>query len=261
MARAGIVPVMPTPSLPRTIDEVVARLDDVIDGSRRTKSRLGYFAALYRKVTVEVKKGIADGVFEDGERMERLDVAFANRYLEALDQYEGGGSPTASWQVAFTAAKRPWPIVLQHLLLGMNAHINLDLGIAAARVSPGAQIWKLETDFNRINGILAELSDDTQRELSQIWPALKLIGKAAGKADDVIVNFSISRARAFAWQVAVDLAPLSSADQQARIDELDREVSAIGRVIRKPGPVARFFTMIIRLTERGGVPKIIDILR
>ena len=74
----------------RTIDEVIEHLDDVIALARSEKSRLGYFAVLYRNVTIKVKEGILAGSFEDGARMERLDVAFANRYLDALKRYRQG---------------------------------------------------------------------------------------------------------------------------------------------------------------------------
>ena len=77
----------------RTIDEVVEQLDDLISYARREKSRLGYFAALYRNVTVKVKEGILAGSFEDGARMERLDVTFANRYLDAVERYRRGKNP------------------------------------------------------------------------------------------------------------------------------------------------------------------------
>ena len=58
----------------KTIDEVVEQLDAIIDDARHERSRLGFFAALYRRVTVEVRDGIAAGRFEDGPRMERFDV-------------------------------------------------------------------------------------------------------------------------------------------------------------------------------------------
>ncbi|UCF21072.1 MAG: hypothetical protein JSU87_06710 [Gemmatimonadota bacterium] len=247
--------------LANNIGEVVERLDEIIGWSRENRSRLGYFAALYRKVTIEVRQGIADGFFEDGRRMERLDVAFANRYLEAFYQLRRGDAPTSSWRVAFSAAGDWWPIVLQHLLLGMNAHINLDLGIAAAAVSPGDEIRSLESDFKRINAILARLVDDVQGELAEIWPALRLLDRVAGRADDAIVNFSMEKARQYAWKTAVRLAPLGPAAQVDLIRELDREVAAIGRVVRAPGVILGFVTKIIRLRERGSVESIIDILR
>jgi hypothetical protein len=63
-----------------TIDEVINQLEKIIKESIDTRSRIGFFAALYHKVTVRVKEGILKNEFEDGARMEQLDVVFANRY-------------------------------------------------------------------------------------------------------------------------------------------------------------------------------------
>ncbi|MEM7538341.1 MAG: DUF5995 family protein, partial [Chloroflexota bacterium] len=146
-----------------TIDEVIHELDKILEWSREHNSRVGYFTALYRKVTIQVKEDILAGRFEDNERMERLDVIFANRYLAAFDAYQAGNPVTEVWQVAFDAAPRWRPIVLQHLLIGMNAHINLDLGIAAATVAPGEQLATLENDFNQINTVLAGVPSFTRK--------------------------------------------------------------------------------------------------
>jgi hypothetical protein len=81
--------------------------------------------------------------------MERLDVVFANRYLVAFEQSQNNQAPTRSWQLTFETSRRWWPIVLQHLLLGMNAHINLDLGIVAARTSPDIWLAELQINFYR----------------------------------------------------------------------------------------------------------------
>lgn len=243
-----------------TIDEVLQRLDGVIERARSARSRRGYFPSLYRKVTVGVQEGIRDGVFEDGDRMERLDVVFANRYLEAVEAEERGETPTHSWQVAFEAAGRWRPIVVQHLLLGMNAHINLDLGIAAARAAPGAELESLHADFNRINQVLASLVDGVKEELSTVWPALRLLDRLAGDKEDRIINFSMVQARDQAWKHAESLAPLTEIDQATRIEGLDSWVADFGQVIWRPGLKARLITLIIRLRERGSVPEIIDLL-
>src|ERR1051325_11156523 len=99
----------------RTIDEVIELLDEIIARSVREKNRLGYFATLYRHVTVEVKRGIAAGRFEDGPRMQRLDVNFANRYLTALDCYLRGEPASRCWVSSFKAVAVWPPLVLQHL--------------------------------------------------------------------------------------------------------------------------------------------------
>lgn len=111
----------------------------LLSGRSTGESRLGYFAALYRRVTMAVKQGVADNIFQDGARMERLDVIFANRYLDALQEFRNGQPTTMSWRAAFQAAAHWYPLVLQQLLVGMNAHINLDLGVAAACCAPRDQ--------------------------------------------------------------------------------------------------------------------------
>ena len=244
-----------------TIDQVIRQLDDIIDWSINNDSRLGYFAALYRKVTIKVKSGINDGFFEDGERMERLDVIFANRYLEAFKQNQKNLKTTRSWQIAFEAANIWWPIVLQHLLLGMNAHINLDLGIAAARTSPGPAVHDLKADFNRINEILASLVKGVQEELAEVWPMLRLLDQIGGGTDEAVINFSIEKARDHAWRVAEALAPLPDTDQVNRIEVLDKGIAVVGHLIRHPGFILGTVNKIIRVGERGSIPKIIDMLK
>ncbi len=244
-----------------TIDEVVERLSEIVEWSRAANSRLGYFAALYSKVTVTVGEGIADGFFDDGDRMERLDVIFANRYLEAFEAHRGGRPTTGPWAYAFRVADQSWPIVLQHLLLGMNAHINLDLGIAAARTVPPEELPDLRGDFDKINEVLASLVGGVQEELAQVWMVLRLMNRYLGGAEDAIINFSMEKARDHAWSVATRLALLTEADQARAIDELDSKIVALAHLIRHPGIVGGTVTKVIRIGERGSIPRIIDILR
>jgi hypothetical protein len=159
----------------RTIDEVIDQLDEVIARSMREQNRLGYFAALYRKVTAKVKEGIAEGRFDNGPRMEQFDVTFANRYLTALGQFQRGEQPSLCWLASFRAAASWRPIILQQLLLGMNAHINFDLGIAAAEVAPGEELPSLEHDFNEINIILAGLVANVMSEIDEVSPWIGLV--------------------------------------------------------------------------------------
>ncbi len=69
----------------KTIDEVIARLDNIIDAECAKNSCMAYFPILYRKVTVRIKEGILNNEFENNPRMEKLDVLFANRYIEAYE--------------------------------------------------------------------------------------------------------------------------------------------------------------------------------
>ncbi|MEK7830378.1 MAG: DUF5995 family protein, partial [Acidobacteriota bacterium] len=172
-----INPINNSINMANTIDEVIAQLTGIIEGSRRQPSRLGYFAALYRKVTVRVKEGIQQGRFQNGERMQRLDVNFANRYLTAYDLHKQNQQPTESWKVSFEAAAEWRPLILQHLLVGINAHINLDLGIAAQETCPGEELPPLKQDFETINAILAELVQPVQDEIGGLSPWIGFLEK------------------------------------------------------------------------------------
>jgi hypothetical protein len=244
----------------QTIDEVIEQLTEIVTWAKHNNSRLGYFAALYLKVTKAVKNGIEAGDFDDGPRMERLDVIFANRYIAAAHQYRNSEATTASWGCAFTASRQWWPIVLQHLLLGMNAHINLDLGIAAAQTSPGDQLPELKNDFDRINGVLASLVGGVQEELAEIWPLLRIFNRYLDTTQTTIINFSMERARNAAWQFAEDLAPLDTHEQGACIAQKDKQIAAFASVIRQPGILASILIKLIRLGERGSTVDKIAIL-
>jgi hypothetical protein len=164
--------------------------------------------------------------------------------------------------LAFDTAHRWSPIVLQHLLLGMNAHINLDLGIAAAQTVPPDQLPTLRTDFNRINDILSSLIDEVQSELADIWPLLRFFDMAAGELDEQAARFGIDLTRDSAWEVAETLAALPEEQQQTYIDELDQKVQRIGQHICHPkGFWFRVSLLAIRLGEVQSLKRVVEILR
>jgi hypothetical protein len=235
------------------IDEVIEALDDIINQCENNQDTAGYFAALYRKVTVRVKQGIINHEFEDGARMEQLDVVFANRYLDAYFAWKKGQPVTASWRKAFDITTSYWPIVLQHLLIGMNAHINLDLGIAAEAVSAGKNITDLQNDFNKINTILSSLVAEVQNELAAIWPGLKWILQRTRNVDDFMVDFSMQLSRDGAWNFAVSIAGKSAAELNALIAARDSKVAEKSKIITYDGFWASLVLGIIRLGERGTV--------
>jgi hypothetical protein len=243
-----------------SIDDVLALLDRIVADARRRGSRLGYFAGLYRNVTLRVKDGIEQGRFEDGPRMERLDVRFANRYLAAYDRHRRDISTASSWRIAFDAAEWWRPIILQHLLLGMNAHINLDLGIAAAQVSPGAELADLERDFQTINDVLIEMLDGVQHRLSTVSPWLGVLDVVGGGTDELLAGTGLKGARHHAWQAAQRLAPLSNDAQQPVIDDIDSQVARIGERLVRPGPLLTTAAFVVRCAEDHTVSAVVGAL-
>jgi hypothetical protein len=241
-----------------TIDGVVAHLNDIILQCSDERSRLGFFAALYRNVTKQVKAGIATGSFEDGPRMERLDVAFAKRYFDALDGYTLRRTVSRCWAVSFQAAAEWQPLILQQLLLGMNAHINLDLGIAAAEVAPGDQLAALQHDFEALNDILAAMIAKVRSDIEKVSPWIRLLDRFGSPAEGIFINFALDKARANAWSVATRLVSLSEAQRAVEVDVLDSWVAILGNLIRHPVSfILNTGIAIVRSRESNNVKRVI----
>ena len=71
-----------------SIEEVIQYLDVIIKEEISEKSRLAFFPILYKKVTIAIKVGITEGVFDDNELMEKLDRP-PNTYSEEARSYHG----------------------------------------------------------------------------------------------------------------------------------------------------------------------------
>lgn len=240
--------------LPVTIDEVIQQLDEIVLQAKKNNDRSGYFPALYKKVTIEIKNKINEGYFDDNKRMEKLDIVFANRYLEAWSNNQNGVECSESWELSFLASKKWSPLVIQHLFLGMNAHISLDLGIAAASISTENNILDLKPDFYKINEVLSSLVDDVQNELATIWPLLKPVDWLAGRLDEKIASFAMGIARDAAWQVALDLVRLPSKDDKdSYIQTRDNKVYKFGIKLYRPGLILRLIVVLFKIVETGTI--------
>ncbi len=237
----------------KNIDEVISQLEAIIQQTLTDENPMGYFAALYHQVTVRVKEGIATGYYTDCKRMEALDVLFANCYLEAYTQFQQNEPCTESWRYAFETTKKTWPTVFQNLLLGINAHINLDLGIAAAQTCPGEGIHALKDDFDKINIVLAGLVADVEKSLAEIWPTLTFLLKRVGKMDSYLIDFSMQQARDGAWKFATGLALMDTRTQEAAIKERDKKITETALLISKPGFFISLLFLVIRIGEMGSV--------
>ncbi len=239
-----------------SIGEVIEQLEAIVHDARTKGDPLGLFASLYLGVTKDVKAGLSEGAFQNNPLMERLDVVFANRYLDAFRLHQARLPCTSSWSVAFEAAKQKNLLVIQHLLLGMNAHINLDLGIACAEVvQTPAALKTLEPDFMMVNQLLAAKIDAVQDAIATISPLFFLVDYIGKRKDEEIARFSLVQARHHAWRVANRLVGLPTDKRSEVIAEIDRHVAALGKIITHPGRWAAFVLRLVRWGEAKDVHK------
>lgn len=239
MANMAKYPPPPAP-IPRvtTIAEVIDAISSIVDWSIFASSRLGYFAALYKRITNAVGVAIDEGAFEDGPLMERFDVAFATRYFDAVNGHFHPGKfrrPTRSWQVTFDEASRAQPIMLQHMYAGISAHILLDLGIVAQEISP--RLPKIRNDFDTINAVLASQVNGIVDDINELSPGLADVYTVLRKNEIFVINEAVRGLRDSAWRFGSLLAAESGFARPATIWVRDRQVAAQAILSYDPPPI------------------------
>lgn len=245
----------------KTIEEVLEKLDEIIIRSKEDKSPLGYFACTYRATTEQVLRNIRLKKFEDNPRMERMDVHFALRYIDAWEAYQKGKKCTNSWYLAFEASQNDKLLILHHVFLGMNAHINLDLGISAAAVMPYRKINPLKNDFGRINSVIASINQSVQEKLGDIFYPVELLDELTNGKDNAMLDFAISRARDASWTTAVINSNTPKFLKGSLIDIVDYAAAKVATQILSPKWTASKTISKLRSFENQDVVKNIEILQ
>jgi hypothetical protein len=204
----------------------------------------GYFAAMYARVTERVDQAIAAGRFGDGDGMAEFARTFADWYVGPR---QGSRQMPACWQATLDVADDDTLLIVQHLLLAFNAHINYDLPqVVVELVGGGRSLDSLRPDFDAINDILAETQSDIVRDLGRVsgWTHW-----AAGAGGGRLFAFSLDRAREQAWATAVRLRAMDESARSVDVAELDRIVSALAFMITRQSAPIRWLLRIPRWLE------------
>lgn len=241
-----------------TIEEVLLILRKIIEECKTTNNPMGYFSVLYCNVTENVRLGILQKRFEDNARMERLDVIFANRFIEAYENYSLQKSITQSWKIVFDSAQKDY-MVLQYLLQGINTHINLDLGIAAVQALEQGNLEGLKKDFYAINQLLSDMTAEVKLKMGVISPVFGFLMPIAKNWDDKVIQFSIEKARDGAWEFATVLQQNPSRFETL-VFERDKVIQKLGFALVNPKRSLQWILNAIRFFEKGTVKDKIEIL-
>jgi hypothetical protein len=237
---------------------VIDRLDAVVAGAVARGSRTAIFPAMYRSVTDSVRAAIHHGgLFADEARLQHLTVTFAGLYLDAERAWRSGGDVPRCWRLAFEVAEGPGRrMILEDLLLGMNAHINYDLGIATTRVA-GGRLPEVYGDFLLVNEILFAKLDGLQARLGEVSPRLALLDRFGGPWDESVMRMSIRTARDLAWRFADRLA--EAADPAHEMAERDGEATAVGKLIARRWSPVHVFGRFVAAAEADDLGAIVDV--
>ena len=248
------------------VEAVIQDLRAVVDRAINEGSRIGYFAALYTRITGAVRRAILAGAFSDPGAVVRLDVAFARRYLTAIEQLRDGDPRISTpWAEVFRLVARTNLTIVQQLTLAMNAHINFDLGLATFETFAAQDLAQAHADYVKVNDVLAAVVAEVEEEIGQLSPVLRIAERLSGSLVAKIIDFGLIESRGFAWEFARLLASVDAAGRPALIARKAQEVASISRAIRqKPmrnialAFVAAFevkdVRRVIRTLDRGLAP-------
>jgi hypothetical protein len=198
-----------------SVAEAVDRLTEIRDGTTPVIPGCGIaeFSDLYLTITRGIQGHLLSGTFfADNQYLARLDVAFANRYLDALRAWASGGAPPEVWQMLFGLPPDGEITALQLAGAGVNAHINLDLAVAVvdtgremgdATLATGAR----RSDFTKVNDVFAEEMDTLLRRFVERRAGG---GEKAGHTSTLgrMLTAVVAIARRHAWEDAEELWPM-----------------------------------------------------
>jgi hypothetical protein len=201
----------------------LTRMQRLLDQWEPRADRRAIFLSCYSRMTRNMLLSLEKGLFNDPPWVNDLLEHFAAYYFNAMDAYDG--NPLASpavWQQTFSAAADPRTRPVQHLLLGVNAHINYDLVLALIDVLEPE--WPALTESRRlqryadhcqINDIIAHTIDEVQDEVLECYsPAMDLIDRAFGRLDEFLIARLISGWRDQVWRQVVQWFETTSPEQQ-----------------------------------------------
>ena len=223
---------------------LTATIDELRSVALAADDASGYFPAMYARITKAVEIAAGEGRFADGPRMEAFARAFAAWYPRIGHDH---ARVPGCWQAAFDVAGDGRLMIVQHLLLGINAHVNHDLPQVVVELAPrGTDVDVLRGDFDAVNRILAESLPMVLRSLGSVS---RWVNTAAVFGGTQLFDFSLKVARRRAWEAAERMLPLDDADRAGYVAELDRLVRVLAYLVANPGPVSKLAVALGRRCE------------
>jgi len=247
--RPALTPDSPDPiALGRvnSIPEVISRLDAIQRFAEarsvlKDQDGVASFNYLYRIITGRVLDEIGTGFFPDDEFLTRLDVAFANRYLDALRTYAAGADTPRSWKVLFERRSDQRITPMQFAVAGVNAHVNFDLSCAVVatckELGREPDAGTQHAAYDRVNDIFAQEMERLRQHFEGRL-ALWIDEKVLLHVDDLLGNWSVKASRGHAWDVAMLLWKIRGFEgaEEMAIGVQDRASGLVGHLLLQPLP-------------------------
>lgn len=191
------------------------------------------FLECYTLMTANMLRAIDGGRFNDEVWAKELLLRFADYYFIALDAYGCTDKDCVTvWTYAHDCSCEKDLHVLQHLLLGINAHINYDLVLSLVDLlePEWAQLSEEErekryADHCLVNEVIAATIDTVQEEVVERHdPRMDIIDRLFGRLDERLLSALINRWRQGVWDNAMRFLETPSDQRELLRLELEQDV-------------------------------------
>ncbi len=235
----------------RDLDDALLVLRAHRDELLRAGDPRGVFATAYVEVTHKLDALRRDGALESPAWVSRLAARFADYYLDVSPD---DASAPECWRFAAEVARARPGSTLEHLLLGMVAHILHDLPLALADTLAEEPPERCRRDYERLLAALAESVQPIVDALSaEFSPGLGLLDRLSLGRGRALVFLALALARAQGWRRAERIAgaPWGRARARGRFDaEACGVARQLSRLFARPS-VSWSFEQADSIARRG----------
>jgi hypothetical protein len=172
-------------------------MEDIDSELRETTlEKVRAFNITYLIITKAVSSKFGSGYFNDDALMEKFDIAFAIYYFNALKQYVETNKTTPAWQILFEQAQKNNRSQIIYMALGVNAHVNNDLGLTLRDMIKSEDYL---VEYNKINPLIYSSIDTVINSLNENSRSINFIEKRLKIIYFPVLRKIISEWREDAW--------------------------------------------------------------
>jgi hypothetical protein len=206
------------------MQDVIKQMEDLDSELRGTTlENVRAFNTTYLIITKAVASKLGSGYFKDDALMEKFDIAFAIYYFEALKQYIETNKTTPAWQILFEQSQKNNRTQIIYMALGVNAHVNNDLGLTLRDIIISEDYLP---EYNKINPLIYSSIDTVVNSLNENSRPIDFIEKKLKIIYFPVLRKIISEWREDAWDDYVALKKKTTTTSK-----IEKDAYLIGKMI------------------------------